>query len=1298
MAFRWDRSMRFSCFTCLLELIISLLLITTDSPALAEKTFNQRNASSSSMHAPGVTLPRRGADFLSKFFPNERTWLNRPKDQRTAYACEKTPLQIECDANKGEVIRIIRANYGRFSITICNPHGVTQGWNLQCMSLRSLKIVSDRCDGWTRCKIVTNNDLFGDPCPDTYKYLQVQYRCAKEPPPSTRLIRTTTTTTVTTTEYVETTPFPSPTSTIPPPPTTQTHPPTTRAHHSTTLSILTHSPTPALPPGGPEQKTTTTPPTPHRPPSPVTTTTTPKPQTSTPKSGPSTNSKGPLPIELTFCKETVRGGQHWPTTNVGIKSVLDCPGDLIGVVAWECGRYGWVGEPDDSGCKSPWLQDVIDEVKKNQSVEVVMDKIEDLTSKNILKPTDLKITTSIMNKMAERLKAEKSSSPAIVQKTASEMVQSASNLLAGKQRDSWADLDESDRTRVATSLVITVEDAAFAVVNTVDTQTTSDDNIFVEVNVIKTMNQDLTLPSSPPRGRSVWADNSDSITIPKESLQQHSQNGKVSVVFIAYNNLAEWMSPGDTDLSTGQSESGLGERITDTEVRTSSGNTTHKWAVNTKIISTSLNERTASVPLTKPVTFVLQHTNKSINLSPKCCYWNYSDTSKLGHWAEAGCRLITTNQTHTTCECDHLTNFAVLMDVAGTMLPAHHELPLQVITYAGCLISIFCLILAFITFFIFKNLQCDRNTIHKNLVLSLLIAESIFLAGIQQSETQILCAVIAGLLHFFFLASFAWMCLEGIQLYVMLIEVFEAEKSRVKWYYLFGYGLPAIIVGISAAVDHQGYGTERHCWLRTDTYFIWSFVGPVAAVITVNIVMLSIAVYMMCRHATTVPAIRSKEKPKMEKYRAWIKGAAVLVVLLGLTWSFGILYINENTVIMAYLFTILNSLQGLFIFVFHCLMNEKVQKEYRKVARRTSWLPDCIRVKYGGYTGYSQSTTPNQSTSSGGNNYFSKLWSGRKRKKSTSSLLGKSNSSPSRRRQSNRPNSSSHESTVLTPISNQNGFIYTPGQNNGHQQTNTEHHSGINGDLSVVDCSVVDSEFVSEYCQENMKAHKDTPQKVSPYNADESIYHVYEEPMFRNKKPLNNSDDSIIKNRLSFMSTDTKDGIHYSEVSDEELFRMTEKEKRLSEYEREPLVFASKSERQLISEKVGGSPGPPGNNRRTRETSPSLTDLGPDTKAENDKNLSTPNLKYKETLKREVSAKGDPGADDPLLQPQSSLPNLSAVDEEMERELSFGSFDASPTGGSKAAKLTGKKVTRLNSDAQTKHDPHRFKLNTSSDC
>lgn len=68
--------------------------------------------------------------------------------------------------------------------------------------------------------------------------------------------------------------------------------------------------------------------------------------------------------------------------------------------------------------------------------------------------------------------------------------------------------------------------------------------------------------------------------------------------------------------------------------------------------------------------------------------------------------------------------------------------------------------------------------------------------------------MVAGLLHYLFLAVFAWTCLEGVQLYIMLIEVFEAERSRTLYYYLAGYGVPAIIVGVSAAVKYDKYGTS----------------------------------------------------------------------------------------------------------------------------------------------------------------------------------------------------------------------------------------------------------------------------------------------------------------------------------------------------------------------------------------------------------------------------------------------------------------------------------------------------------
>jgi len=59
-------------------------------------------------------------------------------------------------------------------------------------------------------------------------------------------------------------------------------------------------------------------------------------------------------------------------------------------------------------------------------------------------------------------------------------------------------------------------------------------------------------------------------------------------------------------------------------------------------------------------------------------------------------------------------------------------------------------------------------------------------------------------------------------------------------------------------------------------------------------------------------------------FRSWIKGALVLEVLLGLTWAFGLAFVNEQTVVFAYIFTVVNSLQGTFIFVFHCVLNEKV--------------------------------------------------------------------------------------------------------------------------------------------------------------------------------------------------------------------------------------------------------------------------------------------------------------------------------------------------------------------------------------
>lgn len=86
-------------------------------------------------------------------------------------------------------------------------------------------------------------------------------------------------------------------------------------------------------------------------------------------------------------------------------------------------------------------------------------------------------------------------------------------------------------------------------------------------------------------------------------------------------------------------------------------------------------------------------------------------------WSDEGCRVLSTNKTHTVCWCDHLTNFAILMDLHSTSLSAENEIALTVITYIGCSISILCLLMANIVFLFFRGIKVsapENNVLQRN--------------------------------------------------------------------------------------------------------------------------------------------------------------------------------------------------------------------------------------------------------------------------------------------------------------------------------------------------------------------------------------------------------------------------------------------------------------------------------------------------------------------------------------------------------------------------------------------------------
>lgn len=93
---------------------------------------------------------------------------------KTNWACEGNTLKLECE--EGQLIHLVRANYGRFSLSICNDGGQTD-LSVNCMSYKSFLIMQDRCSQNSNCSVVVTSKMFGDPCPGTSKYLEVQYHC-----------------------------------------------------------------------------------------------------------------------------------------------------------------------------------------------------------------------------------------------------------------------------------------------------------------------------------------------------------------------------------------------------------------------------------------------------------------------------------------------------------------------------------------------------------------------------------------------------------------------------------------------------------------------------------------------------------------------------------------------------------------------------------------------------------------------------------------------------------------------------------------------------------------------------------------------------------------------------------------------------------------------------------------------------------------------------------------------------------------------------------------------------------------
>ncbi|XP_023182517.1 adhesion G-protein coupled receptor G2 [Xiphophorus maculatus] len=425
------------------------------------------------------------------------------------------------------------------------------------------------------------------------------------------------------------------------------------------------------------------------------------------------------------------------------------------------------------------------------------------------------------------------------------------------------------------------------------------------------------------------------------------------------------------------------------------------YKTNSLFKDSSLDNRTAVSPvlgssvanlsisnLKDNITFTITHSNLTQDNVTSCVFWNFTKKNGSGGWDDTGCFVVSATPEYTTCSCNHLTSFAILLDLSREGIPDPQQaMILTFITYIGCGISAVFLAVTLITYMLFEKLLRDIPAkILVQLCLSLLLLNLVFLLDgwLSNYENVNLCISTAFFLHYFLLSSFTWAGLEALHMYLSIVRVFTPYLSKYMLKFsLMGWGIPLIVVVIIVAVDKNNYGlvpngkyedgtSDKFCWLRNDVAFYVGVVAYFLLIFVLCLVVFIVVMVQLSRIKKQNPHNQSPNRSSMTDIRSIIG----LVLLLGLTWGFALFAWGKARLAFLYLFTICNSLLGLFVFIFHCAVKENVRRMWRtflccgnlRLAENSEWSRTATQNKLSAATATTSANQHSNRSSSLGSN------------------------------------------------------------------------------------------------------------------------------------------------------------------------------------------------------------------------------------------------------------------------------------------------------------------------------------------
>lgn len=280
---------------------------------------------------------------------------------------------------------------------------------------------------------------------------------------------------------------------------------------------------------------------------------------------------------------------------------------------------------------------------------------------------------------------------------------------------------------------------------------------------------------------------------------------------------------------------------------------------------------------------------------------------------------------YVNCSCDHLGAVTILMENANYdfLMGDEQNVKNNLIITAICLSLIILSTIYYVLSYVRgHSIKSNSNSINKNLIMILMLIESLILYGyisrtsLSQREYQ--CKLVAVFLHYFSISLFLWLFVNAVHFYRMLTELRDINHGPMKFYHIMGYAIPAFFVSIAVGLRIEQFGNHLFCWLSTHEPIIWSMFGPIGVT---SMATFGLFILALCK---SLPVKEDPNGAELLKNHMVIN--IIKTPLIGVYWLISVYMVNEAFYPdWIYFYPLITILKSIALFGLLCLVDKHIR-------------------------------------------------------------------------------------------------------------------------------------------------------------------------------------------------------------------------------------------------------------------------------------------------------------------------------------------------------------------------------------